>query len=157
MQFLAWKEHCHENHGSPACKHCFVSATGTMGPRNKRHKSNNIVTSIEAPKASMATLGRFHLSPGFSSILQQVRENPGNKLSHKPWEMTGLGSQKMHLQCNQQQQIRIDQANTIGIDGYIGSKVLICFYLYHGLNQRPQCRHWYHEDLTIVKVSFPYD
>lgn len=36
-----------------------------------RHKSSIIVTSIAAPKASTATLGRSHGSPGFSSILHR--------------------------------------------------------------------------------------
>lgn len=51
--------------------HCFVSGIGTIGPRKMRHKSSNIVTSIAAPRASIATLGKSHRLPGFSSILQK--------------------------------------------------------------------------------------
>jgi len=60
---------CVENQGNPVGEHCFASKTGTIGPRKMRHKSSIIVTSIAAPKASTATLGKSHLSPGFSSIL----------------------------------------------------------------------------------------
>ena len=41
-----------------------------MGPRKMRHRSSMIVTSIAAPKASTATLGKSQVFPGFSSILQ---------------------------------------------------------------------------------------
>jgi hypothetical protein len=60
---------CVENQGNPVGEHCFASETGTIGPRKMRHKSSIIVTSIAAPRASTATLGKSHLSPGFSSIL----------------------------------------------------------------------------------------
>lgn len=62
---------CPGNHGSPGWMHCFVSGIGTIGPRKMRHKSSNIVTSIAAPRASIATLGKSHRLPGFSSILQK--------------------------------------------------------------------------------------
>lgn len=69
---------CPGNHGSPGCRHSFVSGSGTIGPRKIRHKSSIIVTSIAAPKASTATRGKSHRSPSFSSILRtQVRNHCG--------------------------------------------------------------------------------
>lgn len=65
---------CPGNHGSPGWRHCFVSGTGTIGPKKRRHRSSIMVTSIAAPRASMATLGKSHGSPGFSSILHILSE-----------------------------------------------------------------------------------
>lgn len=82
---------CPGNHGSPGCRHSFVSGSGTIGPRKIRHKSSIIVTSIAAPKASTATRGKSHRSPSFSSILRtQVRNHCGierweqKKTKYKP-------------------------------------------------------------------------
>uniref|UniRef100_A0A0A9FZ50 Uncharacterized protein n=1 Tax=Arundo donax TaxID=35708 RepID=A0A0A9FZ50_ARUDO len=41
---------------------------GTIGPKNMRHRSRIIVTSIAAPKASTATLDRFHFSSSSSTL-----------------------------------------------------------------------------------------
>ena len=62
LSFCTW------NHASPGWPHCLDSGMGTIGPKNMRHRSSIIVTSIAAPKESTATLDRFHFS-SFSSIL----------------------------------------------------------------------------------------
>lgn len=98
--------------------HCFVSGIGIMGPRYMRHKSNIIVTSIAAPKESIATLARSHRSPGFSSILQKVGENQDNELNHNSQTM-GEARFRVQFTYNRKKKI-LDWANSF--DGYIGSK-----------------------------------
>ena len=74
---------CPGNHGSPGWRHWFVFESGTIGPKNMRHRSSIIVTSIAAPKASTATLGKSHWFPGSSSILQW-RISPSIKSQKSP-------------------------------------------------------------------------
>lgn len=71
--FVMWHQAlgpCPGNHGSPGWWHWFDSGIRTIGPRKMRHRSRMIVTSIAAPRASTATLGKSQVFPGFSSILQ---------------------------------------------------------------------------------------